>query len=84
LSNQGFHALQGLLIQVGKVCPEVAGQNQIVEPDRMVFFEVIPVHTAPLADGPGFLRQIQIRDEVIPGADVRDILGQASFDWFVP
>jgi len=28
--------------------------------------------------------QLQIRDEVVPGANVIDIHGQASFDWFVP
>jgi hypothetical protein len=49
----------------------------------MVFFEIIPVQTAPFADGAGFLRQLQIRDEVIPGAGIRDIHSLASFDWFL-
>ena len=33
LGDQGFHALLGQLIQVGKVRPEVAGQNLIVKLD---------------------------------------------------
>ena len=56
LGNQGFQALLGLLVHVGKICPKIAGQNQVVEPDGVVFFEIVPVHTAPFADGTGFLR----------------------------
>jgi len=48
------------------------------------FLEVVPVHTAPFSDGAGFLRQLQIRDEEVSGVDVRDVLGQASFDRFAP
>ena len=28
LGDQGFHALVGLFIQVGKVCPELAGKDR--------------------------------------------------------
>ena len=38
LGDQGFHTFLDLLVQIGKVCPEVAGQNQVVKLDWMVFF----------------------------------------------
>jgi hypothetical protein len=31
LGNQGFHASMSLLIQIGKVCPEITGQGKCVE-----------------------------------------------------
>ena len=84
LDNQSFHALLGLFVQVGKVCPEFTGQNQIVEPDGVVFLKAVPMHTAPFTDGAGFILQLQVRDEVVPGANVIDIHGQASSACFVP
>ena len=42
--NQGFHALLGLLIQVGKVCPEIAGQNQIIKLNGMVYCGIFLTH----------------------------------------
>ena len=38
-----------------------------------MLFEIVPVHTAPFADWTGFFFQLQIRDEVVPGADVWNV-----------
>lgn len=43
-----------LLIQVSKVCPQLAGQKQAVVLNRFVLSQIVPVHSPPLANGAGF------------------------------
>ena len=40
----------GLIKVIGKVRPELAGEDKLVEPDGVVFLQVVPVHPAPFAN----------------------------------
>ena len=73
-----------LLIQVSEVCPQLSGQKQAVIVDRLVFPQISPVHSSPLADGVGLLRQRQVWDKIITHTDIVDVHAQSSFTLVLP
>ena len=64
LNNQGQTVLC-LLVQIGKVSPELPHQNQIVESHRVMLFQMLSVHLPIFSDRAFLIGKIQIRDVVI-------------------
>ena len=59
-----------LFVKVGKVCVQLARQNQMVEQKRGRFFQVCPVHPSPFPNGAGipegFDRLRAMIEEILP------------------
>lgn len=67
-----------LFVQVGKICPEGAGEDELIVSNGVTRFQVAAVHSAPFADGAGFLGQFQIGDAVVTCECVIDLHNQSS------
>ncbi len=74
LNNQG-QTLLYLLVQIGKVSPELPLQNQIVESHRVMLFQILSVHPPIFSDRAFLIGKLQIRDVVISNQYVFDIVG---------
>ena len=72
-NNQGQTFLC-LLVQIGKVSPELAVQNQIIEHHWIVLFRIFSVYPPIFSEGTFLMGQLQIRDIVIPNQYVFDIV----------
>lgn len=64
LNNQG-QTLLCLLVQIGKVSPELAIQNQIIEHHWIVLLQIPSVHPPIFSDRAFLVGKLQIRDVVI-------------------
>ena len=73
LNNQG-QTLLCLLVQIGKISPELSFQNQIVKSHRAMLFQILSVHPPIFSDRPFLMGQLQIRDIVISNQYVFDIV----------
>ena len=57
LINYPLQPVLCLFIQISQECPQLAGLEQTVVLNRLVFSQILPVHPSPFADGAGFFRQ---------------------------
>ena len=73
LNNQG-QTLLSLLFQIGKVSPDLAVQNQIIEHHWIVLFQILSVHPPIFSDGTFLMGQLQIRDIVISNQHIVHIV----------
>jgi len=73
LNNQGQTLLR-LLVQNGKISPELPLQNQIMESHRVMLFQILSVHPSIFPDRPFLIGKLQIRDIVISNQYVFDIV----------
>ena len=64
LNNQG-QTLLCLLVQIGKVSPELSFQNQIVKSHRAMLFQILQVHPPIFSDRAFLIGKLQIRNVVI-------------------
>ena len=66
LADDQIQALCGLLVDVGQTVVSLAGDEQSVKSDRVLFLQISAVESAPAAYGTGFFLHFQSRDIVVP------------------
>lgn len=47
LHNQEYTLLH-LLVQISEICPEIPTEDQVLKMDRVLCFEILPAHLAPI------------------------------------
>ena len=58
LGNDTMQPVLCLFVQISQVCPELAGQNQVIILGWMALLQLGFVHTAPYPNGAVFFRQL--------------------------
>lgn len=58
LGNGTIQTVLYLLIQIGKICPQLSRQKQFIVPIRTILLQIFPVHPSPSSDGAALLRQL--------------------------
>ena len=64
LNNQG-QTLLCLLVQIGKISPELTLQNQVIESHRVMLFQILSVHPSVFSDSAFLTGKLQSRNVVI-------------------
>ena len=77
LNNQG-QTLLCLLVQIGKVSPELPLQNQVIEHHWVMLFQILSVHPSVFSDRAFLIGKLPIRDVVISNQYVFDIVDTLS------
>lgn len=58
LGNDTIQTVLCLLIQIGKICPQLSRQKQFIVPVGTILLQIFPVHPSPPSDWAAFLRQL--------------------------